>query len=85
MGTWWVSLCSPNREPVVSGEAGLPRVQVTPSLDQLTLPPQSWEGVGSPPQCSSLENPWTEEPGGLQTRGSQSQTRVSHSDARLRV
>ena len=26
-------------------------------------------GLGNPLQCSCLENPWTEEPGGLQSRG----------------
>ena len=29
------------------------------------------EGNGNPLQYSCLENPWTEEPGGLQTMGSQ--------------
>ena len=33
------------------------------------------EGNGNPLQCSYLENPWTEEPGGLQSTGSQ---RVRH-------
>ena len=33
------------------------------------------EGNGNPLQCSCLENPWTEEPGGLQSIGSQ---RVTH-------
>ena len=28
-------------------------------------------GHGNPPQYSCLENPWTEEPGGLQSVGSQ--------------
>ena len=28
-------------------------------------------GHGNPFRCSSLENPWTEEPGGLQSVGSQ--------------
>ena len=32
-------------------------------------------GHGNPLQCSCLENPWTEEPGGLQFMGSQ---RVRH-------
>ena len=32
------------------------------------------EGNGNPPQYSCLENPRTEEPGGLQFMGSQSQT-----------
>ena len=31
-------------------------------------------GHGNPLQYSCLENPWTEEPGGLQSIGSQSQT-----------
>ena len=31
-------------------------------------------GHGNPPHFSCLENPWTEEPGGLQSTGSQSQT-----------
>ena len=35
------------------------------------------EGNGTPLQCSCLENPWTEEPGGLQSMGSLSQTRLS--------
>ena len=29
------------------------------------------EGHGNPLQCSCLKNPWTEEPGGLQSVGSQ--------------
>ena len=33
------------------------------------------EGNGYPLQCSCLENPWTEDPGGLQSMGSQ---RVRH-------
>ena len=33
------------------------------------------EGNGNSLQCSCLENPWTEEPGGLQLMGSQ---RVGH-------
>ena len=33
-------------------------------------------GHGNPPQYSCLENPWTEESGGLQSTGSQSQTRL---------
>ena len=33
------------------------------------------EGNGTPLQCSCLENPWTEEPGGLQSMGS---LRVRH-------
>ena len=33
---------------------------------------QVWEGNGSPLQYSGLENPWTEEPGRLQTTGPQS-------------
>ena len=33
------------------------------------------EGRGYPAQCSCLEDPWTEEPGGLQSTGSQ---RVRH-------
>ena len=32
------------------------------------------EGNGHPLQYSCLENPWTEEPGGLQSMGSQSDT-----------
>ena len=37
------------------------------------------EGDGNPLQYSCLENPWTEEPGGLQSMGSQSgRTRLSH-------
>ena len=34
-------------------------------------------GSGSPHQNSCLGHPWTEEPGGLQSMGSQSQTRLS--------
>ena len=34
-------------------------------------------GDGNPLQYSCLENPWTEEPGGLQSTGSQSQTPLS--------
>ena len=30
-----------------------------------------WIGNGNPLQYSSLENPWTEEPGGLQSTGAQ--------------
>ena len=37
-------------------------------------------GHGTPLQCSSLENPWTEELGGLQFRGSQ---RVGHNWSNL--
>ena len=33
-------------------------------------------GHGSPLQYPCLENPWTEEPSGLQSMGSQSRTRV---------
>ena len=33
------------------------------------------EGNGNPPQYSCLENPWTEEPGGIQSMGLQ---RVGH-------
>ena len=35
------------------------------------------EGNGNPLQYSCLENPWTEEPGKLQSMGSQSWTRLS--------
>ena len=35
------------------------------------------EGNGNALQYSCLENPWTEEPGRLQSMGSQSQTRLS--------
>ena len=35
------------------------------------------EGNGSPLQYSCLRNPWTEEPGALQSMGSQSQTQLS--------
>ena len=35
-------------------------------------------GHGNPLQCSCLENPRTEEPGGLQSKGSQSQIRLSN-------
>ena len=35
------------------------------------------EGHGNPFRYSCLENPWTEEPGGLQSMGSQSGTRLS--------
>ena len=35
------------------------------------------EGNGTPLQYSCLENPWTEEPGRLQSMGSLSQTRLS--------
>ena len=35
------------------------------------------EGNGTPLQDSCLENPWTEEPGRLQSMGSQSQIRLS--------
>ena len=42
----------------------------------LSLIPKSGRSLGerngTPLQCSSLENPWTEEPGGLQSVGSQS-------------
>ena len=34
-------------------------------------------GHGNPLQYSCLENPWTEEPGGLQSMESQSQTQLS--------
>ena len=37
-------------------------------------------GHGSPLQCSCLENPWTEEPGGLQSMGSH---RVGHDGSDL--
>ena len=33
------------------------------------------EGIGNPSQCPCLENPWTEEPGGLQSMALQ---RVGH-------
>ena len=36
------------------------------------------EGNGYPPQWSCLENPWTEEPDGLQSMGLQSQTQLSN-------
>ena len=35
------------------------------------------EGNGTPLQYSCLENPWTEEPGRLQSTGSLSRTRLS--------
>ena len=35
------------------------------------------EGDGTPLQSSCLENPWTEEPGGLQSMGSLNRTRLS--------
>ena len=35
------------------------------------------EGDGTPLQYSCLENPWTEEPGRLQSMGSLSRTRLS--------
>ena len=34
-------------------------------------------GYGDPIQCSCLETPMTEDPGGLQSMGSQSQKRLS--------
>ena len=37
------------------------------SIPGLGRPPGG--GHGSPLQCSRLENPWTEEPGGLQSMG----------------
>ena len=36
------------------------------------------EQNGYPLQCSCLENPWTEEPGGLWSMGLQSQTQLSN-------
>ena len=36
------------------------------------------KSVGNPLQCSCLEIPWTEEPGGLQSMGLQSLTRLSN-------
>ena len=36
------------------------------------------EGNGNPLQYSCLENPWTEEPGRLQSMGSLSRTQLSH-------
>ena len=35
------------------------------------------EGNGNPFQYSCLQNPWTEEPGGLQSMGSQSWAQLS--------
>ena len=37
--------------------------------DKLTSKTSNGEGNGTPLQYSRLENPWTEEPGGLQSRG----------------
>ena len=36
------------------------------------------KGMATPLQCSCLENPMAEEPGGLQSLGSQSQTLLSN-------
>ena len=53
---------------------------VFPSLEEFStvccdLQSQTGEGNGNPLQYSCLENPWREEPGGLQSMGSQ---RVGH-------
>ena len=40
-------------------------------------------GNGNPLQCSCLENPWTEEPGGLSSMGSHSWTQLSAHSAPL--
>ena len=66
-------------ESVASGEAGLPRVQVTPSLDQLTLPPQCWgrrwwPTSVFPPGESTDRGAWWATDQGV----AKSQTRLSH-------
>ena len=54
-------------------------VKSLPAMGDLGLTPGSGrfsgEGNGKPPQYSCLENPWREEPGRLQSMGSQ---RVGH-------
>ena len=54
--------------PFFSGEAGQStnkRLVIYPLLALLN----TGEGNGTPLQYSCLENPWTEEPGGLQSMG----------------
>ena len=46
-----------------------------PNVELLLFRKNSGEGNGTPLQYSCLENPWMEEPGGLQSMGS---IRVGH-------
>ena len=55
------------------------QIEATELLEYLSISPKlglySREGNGTPLQYSCLENPWTVEPGGLQSMGS---LRVRH-------
>ena len=51
-------------------------VKNLPEMQETWILSLGWEdtlekGIGYPLQYSGLENPWTEEPGGLQSMGSQ--------------
>ena len=67
-------------KPAQSSEVGFPGDSVVKNppanAGDAGLIPESGrssgEGNGNPLQYSCLENPWTEEPGGLQSTGSQS-------------
>ena len=55
-------------------------VKILPAMQETQIQSLGWESLlqkrnGNPLQYSCLENPWTEEPGGLQAMGSQ---RVRH-------
>ena len=54
-------------------------VKKLPAVQKTWVPSLGWkdspgEGSGNPVQCSYLESSWTEEPGGLQSMGSQRDT-----------
>ena len=59
----------------LDGKASACHVGDPGSIPRLGRSPE--EGNGSPLQCFAWKTPWTEEPGGLQSMGSQSQTRLS--------
>ena len=65
----WVSL-------VAQMVKNLPVMQET-QVPSLGLGNCLGEGNGNPFQYSCLENPWTEQPGRLQSRGAKTQTRLS--------
>ena len=69
--SWWASWVSlvVQKHPASAGDSG--DAGVIPESER---PPGG--GHGSPLQHPCWESPWTEEPGGLQPRGSQSRTRL---------
>ena len=78
--TLQVGLCSasfPGGSAVKNPPANAGDLSSTPELGR-----SLGEGNGNPLQYSCLENPWTEEPGGLQSIGSQ---RVKHDLAHMHI